>query len=340
MAKHVTVTLLFAPLLPCQLAASSVRAFRLRHATSETLTAPNLPAIVAPASPAFSPVVSSSPFAISSNTTLQQFPQKLAMVADQCGCHFRGLCSCSAALEFMSCISDACNTGLCACHDTVFLDSCLVMDGTCPAASLHCEAHTATCNNLSVLSHAKLRKEASIPEKWFGGLFWTTLAQVCIALLAALLYNRFRLKLVFEKHDQANSGVGFEFGLFSCFDDLQTSLLACCCGHVRWADTLDKAVGHRHDQPPLLNYWVGISFCLIMIGLRFCISPKMWVVAVCADLAFLIVCVFFRQQLRRRYSIPAGSIRSYAEDCFTYCCCSCCALVQEARHVEAYRSRE
>eukprot|EP00927_Polykrikos_kofoidii_P003774 TRINITY_DN1151_c0_g1_i3.p1 TRINITY_DN1151_c0_g1~~TRINITY_DN1151_c0_g1_i3.p1 ORF type:complete len:339 (-),score=50.41 TRINITY_DN1151_c0_g1_i3:138-1154(-) len=63
---------------------------------------------------------------------------------DSCSCEFRGICSCEAAIEFMDCITDKCNSGTCDCEATQFHHACESMAGTCSMEML-CTEDKATC---------------------------------------------------------------------------------------------------------------------------------------------------------------------------------------------------
>eukprot|EP00927_Polykrikos_kofoidii_P084611 TRINITY_DN8972_c0_g1_i1.p1 TRINITY_DN8972_c0_g1~~TRINITY_DN8972_c0_g1_i1.p1 ORF type:complete len:396 (-),score=45.32 TRINITY_DN8972_c0_g1_i1:91-1245(-) len=152
-------------------------------------------------------------------------------------------------------------------------------------------------------------------------------------LVVAFLYNRVRMKkdLSMEKPREADNS-GFHHGLFGCLGECRLTVFSCCCFAVRWADTMDKA----RPQGTLLKFWSGILMMLALglfgsaIGSFFAIYWNLWVA----------ILVLFRQRLRNRYNLEAGTCQSIAEDCFAWWCCPCCAVVQEARHVEGERSSE
>lgn len=165
----------------------------------------------------------------------------------------------------------------------------------------------------------------------------TLAVYILLFVLCAIIYNCVRMKVQFPQEAGTVARGQFRFGLLSCLQDLKLSALACCCLGIRWADTLDKV--DNRDNGGLLSYWTGI---LVTVGLMFgygmltlvALYPFAGSVFI---LAYIVIAVGFRQQLRRRVDIPAGTPRTYAEDCLAWCFCPCCAAVQEAREVEALR---
>lgn len=118
----------------------------------------------------------------------------------------------------------------------------------------------------------------------------------------------------------------WRFGLFDCLGDLNICCLTCCCPAIRWADTIRMA--------GFLSFWTGF---MVFLGLQLlgpvwsAVSPQ--TASICGVI-LLIILVFYRQRQRRLFGMQSGTLGSYAEDCFTYCCCGCCAIIQEARHLE------
>eukprot|EP00747_Dinoflagellata_sp_TGD_P212507 gnl/TRDRNA2_/TRDRNA2_85590_c1_seq2.p1 gnl/TRDRNA2_/TRDRNA2_85590_c1~~gnl/TRDRNA2_/TRDRNA2_85590_c1_seq2.p1 ORF type:complete len:276 (-),score=93.50 gnl/TRDRNA2_/TRDRNA2_85590_c1_seq2:134-931(-) len=69
----------------------------------------------------------------------------MEVVADKCKCKFIGHCTCRQAMEFMDCISDACASGECDCHEMQFKHACQQMSDTCESVGLQCSKDKATC---------------------------------------------------------------------------------------------------------------------------------------------------------------------------------------------------
>lgn len=111
----------------------------------------------------------------------------------------------------------------------------------------------------------------------------------------------------------------WRFGLFDCFGDAKVTCLTCFFPALRWADTMRMA--------GFLRLWVafGLFLCLYIGG------------ALTASVFFLILLVIlisYRQKQRKMFEMDHGTCGSYLEDCLTYSCCGCCAMIQEARHIE------
>lgn len=88
--------------------------------------------------------------ALTSNTTKQSSNTtggNLAVLGNSCHCSFRaGACSCAEALEFMSCIRNACDSGACDCSYYHFFYACKTFSSECPSTGLSCGAEEATCD--------------------------------------------------------------------------------------------------------------------------------------------------------------------------------------------------
>lgn len=111
----------------------------------------------------------------------------------------------------------------------------------------------------------------------------------------------------------------WRFGLFDCFGDAKVTCLTCFFPALRWADTMRMA--------GFLRLWVafGLFLCLYIGG------------ALTASVFFLILLVIlisYRQKQRKMFEMDHETCGSHLEDCLTYSCCGCCAMIQEARHIE------
>jgi len=106
-------------------------------------------------------------------------------------------------------------------------------------------------------------------------------------------------------------------GLFRCCDWPGFCIFNCCCGGVRWADTLAMA--------GILTYYCAvISFMAIMQVFS---ATGLW-------LLHITFFAFYRQKLRQRFGIPNGDCSTWMSDLCAYGFCMPCAVTQEARHVE------
>jgi len=64
---------------------------------------------------------------------------------DPCACEFRGECTCQSSLEFMDCISNACASGGCDCHEHQYHNACVDMANTCVSLEFKCSSMQAVC---------------------------------------------------------------------------------------------------------------------------------------------------------------------------------------------------
>mmetsp|Transcript_1088 Transcript_1088/g.2440 ORF Transcript_1088/g.2440 Transcript_1088/m.2440 type:complete len:286 (+) Transcript_1088:81-938(+) len=110
----------------------------------------------------------------------------------------------------------------------------------------------------------------------------------------------------------------FAYGLFSCFEDPILTLSTCFCLGCRWAYNMRMA--------GFLTYTAAIIFVVLYV------VSYPWVLIV-LDIVAIFVAVYFRQQMRQKFELEHGEC-TWLTDFFTYCCCMCCAVVQEARQLE------
>lgn len=103
----------------------------------------------------------------------------------------------------------------------------------------------------------------------------------------------------------------FDTGLWDCFGDCHSCLIASLCPLVLWAQTEHKA-GIRRFWPSLLLLCAVFVFSLVFNGF------------VMFGLLF-----YFRMRLR----VMGNLERRPCADCCVAFWCQCCALVQQARHV-------
>lgn len=111
-------------------------------------------------------------------------------------------------------------------------------------------------------------------------------------------------------------------GFCSCYEDCLTCWCGLCCPAIRWAETLSLVDG-------LLVFWVGFVVYLSLSFMNILTSVTLlW-------LALVIICTAYRQELRSKFDFERQGGCSVLTDCLLYTCCTCCAIIQEARHVEA-----
>lgn len=124
---------------------------------------------------------------------------------------------------------------------------------------------------------------------------------------------------IIQKHGEAGDNLReFTSGLFSCKKPSITFWSFCCPG-IRWADTMDKL--------GIFRFWLGFW---IMTAL-YCISffPNATILCQLTVVAFM---TYHRQSVREAFDFEDQGGVTWITDCFTYMCCMCCAVAQEARH--------
>jgi Cys-rich protein (TIGR01571 family) len=131
------------------------------------------------------------------------------------------------------------------------------------------------------------------------------------------------------QHREVSVEQEFRYGLCECFGDFRISLCGIFCPAIRWADTVSEEKGG------LLSFSYAL---LLMMGLGFLVFRPF--VGVFAWIAIVIVGVYYRQRIRQKYGLECDTTPSLIEDFFVWCCCSYCALVQEARQVDDFEGRK
>jgi len=122
-------------------------------------------------------------------------------------------------------------------------------------------------------------------------------------------------------------------GICDCFSDWESCCLACWCPCIRWGLTLQRAglwtfalataiyfilrVGIN------LFYWPDVMYAMGPPGIPISLATVMFIALVC-------ISMYYRQKIREKHSIH-GSV---VEDCLCHTFCSCCAVAQEARHID------
>jgi len=179
------------------------------------------------------------------------------------------------------------------------------------------------------------------PSEKRGWIMFTNVSvYILLVLFCGILYDKVRKAHVYPQK-MFNDGQ-FNYGIFGCFEDVRLSLMSCFCPALRWADSMDKAVfpqGPPEGTGQFLRYWPALLLFLLLTALQLYIgfAALFPFVGMAFGALLLVVVVVYRQRLRRKYSIEAGSFKSIFQDCMVWTCCPCCALVQEAREVESRR---
>lgn len=152
------------------------------------------------------------------------------------------------------------------------------------------------------------------------------------ALLVGILYKaciyKEYLKFREDQEDLLRHDGRWQFDLFDCSyccgADWRICLAGWCCTSARWADTASKV------QPPMMGYFMW----LLVVVLLSMGSNITWGVS---GAILLLIVVYNRARIRENYGINSDGIFT---DVLTWCCCSPCAVIQEARQIEYVKQPE
>mmetsp|Transcript_49952 Transcript_49952/g.109125 ORF Transcript_49952/g.109125 Transcript_49952/m.109125 type:complete len:262 (+) Transcript_49952:136-921(+) len=111
----------------------------------------------------------------------------------------------------------------------------------------------------------------------------------------------------------------FAYGLCSCVEDPWLCFTSFLCTGCRWSDTM-RMTG-------ILAYVTGIYLWIGFTVLSF-------FGFLLAVLALAGVATYYRQEMRKKLGMDNGEL-TYITDCLSYAFCTCCAVAQDARQVEA-----
>lgn len=151
-------------------------------------------------------------------------------------------------------------------------------------------------------------------------LLWVLLAYLYIHFAAGWRRTRF-LEQVQTQQDFLHTP--FDVDCVSGRNQFDWEICGCAffCPCIRWADTVSSLKMFPG------TFWAAflglvVLFWLLPLSLGF------------AWLAMPLVGVYFRQQMRKKFSHEAGKPWTWVYDTVLWCCCPCCAIAQEAREVE------
>jgi Cys-rich protein (TIGR01571 family) len=163
-----------------------------------------------------------------------------------------------------------------------------------------------------------------------------------LMILMAMFYLNTRAPPILDgqKAARAPDFADWKFGLFylpDTWEDFDACLCACCCPAIRGAETLSVVRGFLGFWTAFLawNLFVFLDYGLVLFGH----GPEREMVINGYHLSlltwggFVALLVYWRSRLREVFGMHRG-LASTSGDCLLYCCCTCCAVAQEARHVE------
>jgi len=170
--------------------------------------------------------------------------------------------------------------------------------------------------------------QSAVPR---GRQIFNVLLVILLMVLFAAVYKRLkgepRMGCVTPRTKQrANEGLYngdedrqpyFAHSLFGCFDNIAVCAVSFVCPGIRWADTLRMA--------GFMTFWMAIVLmALVELGTLF---------GLLGLIIFVVLGVFFRQQMRVAFGMDAGGI-TLLTDCLSYTFCPCCTVAQEAQQYE------
>lgn len=149
--------------------------------------------------------------------------------------------------------------------------------------------------------------------------------QACILAVVGLLYAMYKSNLnkvveVPEELDKDWLNDDFKYPLFSCLEAPCLSCFVCCCAGIRWADSA-RMLG-KISFVVAVAIWAGIEFVGAITG-----GLLTWV-------GITIIGISVRQDIRKAFNMKSDN-ETFCYDCLSWCCCTCCTVIQEARQIEA-----
>lgn len=165
------------------------------------------------------------------------------------------------------------------------------------------------------------------------------IASIGLCLPGLIFACQYKSKVVDQRQPLQSGGQGlgggdFRTSPFSCFDDTPTCLHATFCGACRAGDTYQAAGAQQ--------FWTVIGLFMLaniigsVVALFVTKDPKeqrtiSWGIAALVMGGIFHTC---RRQLRTRLG-GSNSAQSPFMDFLLWACCSCCAIAQEARELDA-----
>eukprot|EP00490_Sorites_sp_Unknown_P013703 CAMPEP_0114680290 /NCGR_PEP_ID=MMETSP0191-20121206/53941_1 /TAXON_ID=126664 /ORGANISM="Sorites sp." /LENGTH=229 /DNA_ID=CAMNT_0001956847 /DNA_START=121 /DNA_END=810 /DNA_ORIENTATION=- len=192
------------------------------------------------------------------------------------------------------------------------------------------ERENPTAVGLSLLSPSIMTQVLQAPAINKIQIRWPTPGQVlshmalfaAVTTLAALAFRRYvTWPDVDESLMPKEKLTSWSTGPFDCFQDMNSCLWTCFCPGVRWAGTMNM-VG-------LLTFWP--AFLLFLFFELVAMIP----LGGCCCLGWVAVLTYYRNKLRVAFGMAGSNEpQTICGDCVFVTCCTCCAIAQEARHVE------
>jgi Cys-rich protein (TIGR01571 family) len=183
------------------------------------------------------------------------------------------------------------------------------------------ESIPSVARSVEGLEKVVLAGQQKVQQGPVGALIMVLGELLLVALFAYLYRENRELPALNKKSEQPDLQDWTEHW-YSCLSDMRYCLMGCFCPCVRWAETISLVKG-------LLPFWTAflINFLLVvLVGI-----PALGLVG---QVFLCLLCVSYRQQIREKFNFKEKGGNTYITDCLLHCCCSCCAIIQEAKHVE------
>ena len=134
-------------------------------------------------------------------------------------------------------------------------------------------------------------------------------------------------------------------GIFDCFDSASICVISLFLPFLRWSTTVSRLrylsfpSALMLSTPPFLLYTVLYVYLNVRYPSTYgtdavesygAIYFVLLTVMIVAHLTFVALGAYYRGKVRREYNVNGNVM----EDCCWHFCCGCCAIAQEARHVD------
>lgn len=149
-----------------------------------------------------------------------------------------------------------------------------------------------------------------------------------VITFVAYQYKTHKAEKVSSKYGGHEDFKDFKTGLFDCWNDLPLCCFIFQCPWIRWAENISM-VSNAQAEPgkvAILGFWIAFATFLVLTMLSHVGGVLIWVITAC-------VLAFFRQKVRKAFSMK-NNTGSCMQDFLLYLCCCYCLIAQDARHVD------
>lgn len=198
------------------------------------------------------------------------------------------------------------------------------------------ENHTVSSHNATTTEE---EHGYMTPEMRRRAAFFSTVIELMISVTVFMIFSAIYKPRVTDKRPTStgqqptSTGPGmapiFRHGLFSCCEDMDQCMHGWCCPYTRAADTMHAAgvwTFWEAFNSLILLFVTYEILALMSAGFLGNSAPGMLV----GGMLFGYVFGKKRGELR----VKSGAKADFLSDFATWWCCACCAIVQEARHID------